>query len=84
MAKVAKVAVSVDADVLAATEKLRKTTGESRSAVVTRALRALVADRERRGQIEEYLEAYTRTPETTEEIEAAEALARASLQEVPW
>ena len=84
MANAAKVAVTIDAAVLDATEELRKQTGESRSAVVTRALRQLVMVEKRRSQIAEYVEAYTVHPETDVEIESAAVLAKAALRGLPW
>lgn len=84
MVNAAKVAVTIDAAILDATEKLRKRTGESRSAVVTRALRQLVASEKRRAQVAEYVEAYTVHPETDVEIESAAALAKTALRGLVW
>ncbi|MBI2390792.1 MAG: ribbon-helix-helix protein, CopG family [Deltaproteobacteria bacterium] len=79
-----KVAISLDPELLARAERLRKTTGESRSALVGRALRELLRAEERERQAAEYVEAYRRVPETSADVAQSRRLARRSLAAVPW
>lgn len=79
-----KIAVSLDPALLSGVEALRRRTGESRSAVVARALRALLDEERRRARVAEYVEAYRRLPETPAEIEAASRLADEALAAVAW
>ena len=80
----AKIACSIDARVLARVERMRAITGESRSAVINRALEQLTtgelaAEREAR-----YLQTYRDQPETAEAIADARKLARRVLSGLPW
>lgn len=79
-----KIAISLDPELLARAERLRRQTGESRSAIVQRALRELVRAEEREEQVAEYVEAYRRLPESAKEIAATRKLARRSVANVPW
>ena len=79
MAKAAKVAISLDTDLLQQVERVRERTGESRSAVVSRALRQLTRQEERNRRVREYEKAYREMPETPAEISAARTSARRSL-----
>ncbi|MBU1228320.1 MAG: hypothetical protein KJ698_14040 [Actinobacteria bacterium] len=83
-ASVEKVAVSVDREVLLRLERMRRTTGETRSALVVRALRRLLADEEQRARVAEYVAAYRSTPEAVAEVELARSLAVRSLASIPW
>lgn len=80
----AKIAISLDAAVLARAEKLRRATGESRSALINRALRALVDQEARDVRVANYVDAYRQKPETKAEIAVAEMLASGSLAGVAW
>lgn len=84
MASVEKVAVSLERELLREAEKLRKRTGESRSALVSRALARLVAEETLEQSVAQYVSAYQRFPESPAEVEAARALARRSLEAVAW
>ena len=84
MARTAKIAVSLDAPLLASVERLREQTGETRSAVVSRALRALTREVERARLVDEYLEAYRSHPESDAEVTAARAAAKRALAQLPW
>lgn len=84
MASVEKIAVSVDRELLRSAEKLRATTGESRSALVSRALALVVAEREAQDRVAEYVEAYRRRPERRAELDQARAAARRSLAALEW
>ena len=79
-----KVAISLDPELLARAERLRRRTGESRSALVGRALRALLSAEDRDRRVAEYVAAYRRAPETTRETATMRTLARRALAAVPW
>lgn len=85
--RVAKVAVSLPTALLSEVEKLRKRSGETRSAVVRRALERLIDTTAEADAVREYVEAYRISPESPEEValatptaEEIERLAR----EHPW
>lgn len=84
MARTAKIAVSVDVELLRRLEQLREQTGESRSAAVSRALRLLTREEEHSRLVEEYIRAYRDKPETPGEIIAARASAKRSLAALAW
>jgi Ribbon-helix-helix protein, copG family. len=82
MNRAVKVAISLPAETLEAVEVFRKRTGQSRSAVFTEAVEALLApyridDRDRR-----YVEAYLRRPAHKEDTAAVAAAAVAAWE--PW
>jgi metal-responsive CopG/Arc/MetJ family transcriptional regulator len=79
----AKIAVSLDPRVLARVEKVRKRTGESRSALVNRALAALAQQDAHDIRVAEYLRAYRHKPETVAEVDAIQAAALATLVHLP-
>ena len=79
-----KVAITLEGTLLEGVEALRRKTGESRSAVIARAVRRLLDDERKRAQVQEYVAAYERVPERSDEVLAvAEASAR-SLAQLPW
>jgi metal-responsive CopG/Arc/MetJ family transcriptional regulator len=80
----AKIAISLDEALLARVSRVQRATGESRSAVVGRALRQFVAEDERRALVEEYVAAYRRTPESTEDVATAREMARRALAHLAW
>lgn len=80
----AKVAVSVDAALLARVEKLRAKTGESRSAVVARALARLMDEAAHAERVQRYVAAYRELPETADVVDRATDLAARALRDVPW
>ena len=84
MAHAAKIACSIDADVLARVEAIRARTGESRSAFISRALRALTAESARVGAAKRYVEAYRELPEGPEEVRAAAKSAHRALSRLSW
>lgn len=79
-----KLAISLDRDLLRRAERLRETTGESRSALIARALKQFLRAEELERQAREYSEAYQRSPETAADARAARVLARRSLAQVDW
>jgi metal-responsive CopG/Arc/MetJ family transcriptional regulator len=84
VASTEKVAISVDRDVLRRAERLRRATGETRSALFTRALRLLVAEGEHAMRVKEYVAAYRAQPERVEQVDMAHALAARSFASIPW
>jgi RNase adaptor protein for sRNA GlmZ degradation len=84
MARTAKIAVSIDPELLRRVEEIRERTGESRSAAVTRALRLLTHEEENARLVREYVRAYRDHPETGEEIAVASAAAKRVLATVAW
>jgi len=84
MSNVAKIACSVDADLLARVELVRKRTGESRSALISRALRMLTAESSRALAVARYVEAYRERPESPDDVRAARRGARRVLARVAW
>lgn len=82
---VAKIAVTVPRDTLAAVEKRRRALGVTRSAVVTAALEAWLADATMTAEEREYLLSYLRAPETIAELRDAHAVAKAVVSTwAPW
>ena len=79
-----KIAISVSADVLAAADHLVRETGDSRSAVYERALRAYLAVLARAEASRRYVGGYRRRPETPGEIAAALGAALPGLAAEPW
>ena len=84
MARTAKIAVSVDAALLRRVERVRDQTGESRSALVSRALRQLTREDEHARRVLEYVRVYRDKPETAAEVAAARACAKRVLAALPW
>jgi metal-responsive CopG/Arc/MetJ family transcriptional regulator len=80
----AKFACSVEASVLERIERLRARTGETRSALVSRALLHLVEKESKAERIRRYIEAYQEKPESRAEIAAAKRVARQALREIAW
>ncbi len=84
MSNRAKIAVSLDPSVVARVERLRRRTGESRSAVVGRALASLLDDEANVQRAEDYVRAYRERPESISDIDAARASARAAVAHLAW
>jgi metal-responsive CopG/Arc/MetJ family transcriptional regulator len=84
MGNTAKVAVTVDREVLARAERMRESSGESRSALVNRALAALLAAEEHKEKVARYIQAYNERPESEEEIDQARSTAATSLVRLKW
>jgi metal-responsive CopG/Arc/MetJ family transcriptional regulator len=84
MSAIRKIAISLPSELVSDLERIRKQTGETRSAFIRRALELAMAERKQRVQIARYLEGYRKHPETAKEIKAAEAAATALLAEEPW
>lgn len=84
MTKRRKVAISISAEALAAAERLRKHTGESRSAVFERALHGLAAEARRAERSRRYVDGYRRRPEGRHEVTAALRAAMTALATERW
>lgn len=84
MANVEKIAISVDHELLARAERLRSATGESRSALLGRALRLLLRTEAHAREVEQYVSALERMPESASDERRARAEARTSLAALPW
>lgn len=82
---VAKIAVTVPRETLAAVERRRRVLGVTRSAVVTAALDAWLAEQTMTPEERSYLLSYLREPETPAELRDGRGVAKAavSLWE-PW
>jgi metal-responsive CopG/Arc/MetJ family transcriptional regulator len=84
MAKAAKIAVSLETELLRRVERVREQTGESRSAVVSRALRQLTREDEHARRVVEYVQVYRAKPETAAEVAAARSSAKRALALLAW
>ncbi len=84
MSKTAKIAISLPEEVLDAVERERVESGESRSAFFRRAVEALLRQQQEQELSEQYVRAYQKLPESTEEVEAARRAASNILAEEPW
>jgi len=84
MPRKAKVAFSLDSQLLAQIERIRQGTGESRSAVIGRALQKLTSESAHQNEVERYVAAYREHPESRSEIRSARLHARRTLSRLPW
>jgi metal-responsive CopG/Arc/MetJ family transcriptional regulator len=80
----AKVAFSIDARLLARVERIRANTGESRSAVISRAVAKLTSENAHGEQVRRYVAAYQEQPEDQQHVDAARRAARRTLARLPW
>ena len=84
MSATERIAISLPRELLKSIERVRRETGETRSALVQRALREVVAQKKRAEDLRRYVEGYAAAPETPDEIATAEASAAQLLAEEPW
>ena len=77
-------AFSLDSQLLARIERISHDTGESRSAVIGRALERLTSEAAHRRDVERYVAAYREQPEGRNEIRSARQRARRILSRLPW
>ena len=84
MADSKKMAISMPGDLARKVEKVRKKTGETRSAFIRRVIEQAFADEEEKELIKRYQEGYLKYPETKEEIEETVAISREILAGEPW
>jgi hypothetical protein len=80
----AKIAFSVDRRLLDRVERIRATTGESRSAVIARALVLITKTETRDEQIRRYVAAYRDHPESSDDEQMTRKSARRTLARLPW
>ena len=83
-ARSSKIAVSLDAQLLARAERLRDVTGESRSALVARALENLTRAAAHELDVARYVAAYRAQPEDAAQLRTARELARRAARRLPW
>ena len=74
MPRTEKVAISLPIDLFRRIERMRRKTGETRSAFIRRSLERAFLEGEREKNIKAYVEGYEKFPETEEEIADAEAM----------
>jgi metal-responsive CopG/Arc/MetJ family transcriptional regulator len=79
-----KVAISIPRDLLDAVERLRKRSGETRSAVFERALADYLAGAQAASESRRYVAAYRRSPESAAAQRAALASSLEALASEPW
>ena len=79
-----KVAISLEDALFHEAEQLRARTGESRSALIARALKVLLKTEQREAEIAQYVAAYKAFPESDDEIDAAREFSRRALAFVEW
>jgi metal-responsive CopG/Arc/MetJ family transcriptional regulator len=79
-----KVAISMPLELYRTVERVRKTTGKTRSAVMQHALRYWLDHRTETALVEEYEAGYRRRPEGRREVKAAEAAAVRLLSTEAW
>ena len=84
MAKTSKITISLPEEVLAAVEREREESGESRSLIFRRAVDLLLRQRKEQEMSEQYIRAYQQIPETKEEVTAARRSAISILSEEHW
>jgi metal-responsive CopG/Arc/MetJ family transcriptional regulator len=80
----AKIAISLPDDVLRDVERERRHRGESRSKFFRRAVEAFLRHEREREDIERYVSAYQRDPETPEELDWVEEVSTAALEDYLW
>ena len=84
MSRMAKIAICVPEDLLAAVDRRRSRSGESRSAFFRRAVEALLVHDGERVQSKRYVQAYEIAPDSEDEVKAAHQAASIILAEQPW
>jgi len=80
----AKVAVSIPARLFEAVEEKRRSSGQSRSEFVQRALETLLERLDLQEKERRYVEGYHQQPETEEEVAAVHESGIAALRTQPW
>ena len=84
MAKTAKIAISLPAELLRSIEQARRVSGESRSELFRRAVEFYLRLQREREAIDRYVQGYRLQPETGEETALAESTVQQALSESPW
>ena len=81
MIKATKIAISLPTQDLKRIEKIRKESGEQRSALIDTAIRFWLDNREKDKMIKQYEAGYRHNPESIDEIKAMEALSADAFEE---
>jgi metal-responsive CopG/Arc/MetJ family transcriptional regulator len=84
MSRSAKIACSLDQQLLNRVERMRAKTGESRSALIARALAMVTQEAARNSSVQRYVEAYRERPETLDDEMRARTTARKALMHLRW
>ncbi len=84
MGRAVKVVISLPEELLAAAERERAASGESRSELFRRALEHLIHRARERDAVERYLAGYRPIPEDPDDLAAADALTVESISSEPW
>lgn len=84
MRNVRKIAISLPADLVRHIEKIRKKTGESRSALIRRSIEFTLNQKTKDALSARYIEGYQIYPETSEEMNIARVTSAKTLSEEPW
>ena len=79
-----KVAISLPASLLKATEHEREITGESRSEFIRKAIEMRLRREREREAVTRYVEGYQRVPETDDDVAIAESLGAIAVAREPW
>lgn len=81
---VARIAISLPRPLLLELERLRRSSGLSRSGLVRQALSRMLEGHRKAGQVRAYIQGYKDFPETTQELDEALALSLPLLSQEPW
>ncbi len=80
----AKIAISLPEKTLKQIERVRRRSGESRSAFMRRAVQGLIREDQEQDAISRYVKGYRRKPETSEEVFSAESTVPTAFEDAPW
>ncbi|MDO8532624.1 MAG: ribbon-helix-helix protein, CopG family [Dehalococcoidia bacterium] len=83
-AKVAKVTISIPAEVLDAVERERHIRKETRSEFFRRAVDMMLRQQREKKAVRRYVRGYRKSPESAAEVAVAYKLGSAVLAEEPW
>jgi metal-responsive CopG/Arc/MetJ family transcriptional regulator len=84
MARIARLTISLPADLLEAVDRKLARDSESRSALIRRVLEDALREAEEREDVERYIRGYQEQPQTEDEYGWSDAALLASLAELPW
>ena len=79
-----KIAISLPVETAREVERLRKESGESRSAFILKAVERIFEERDRALRAKAYAEGYRRLPETAEDHLLSESAVAEILAKDPW
>lgn len=79
-----KIAISLPRDTARMVERLRKESGESRSAFIRKAIERILEEKQKARDIQAYIEGYRRMPETAADRVVPESVVMESLAKEPW